>query len=60
VEIDLIGPLVFDPAGPGRYVARDYPATFLLRLPADGSRDRFELDWGEVRSFARRVADQGR
>lgn len=57
VEIDLIGPLVFDPAGPGQYVARDYPATFLLRLPADGSRDRFELDWGEVRSYARRLAD---
>ncbi|MFN8093383.1 MAG: serine hydrolase domain-containing protein [Vicinamibacteria bacterium] len=57
VEIDLIGPLVFAPAGPNRYVARDYPATFQMRLPADGSRDSFELDWGEVRSFARRVRD---
>jgi CubicO group peptidase (beta-lactamase class C family) len=57
VEIDLIGPLVFMPAGANRYVARDYPATFLIRLPGDGSRDSFEIDWGEVRSFARRVED---
>jgi CubicO group peptidase (beta-lactamase class C family) len=55
LEIDLIGPLVFLPAGPNRYVARDYPATFLIRLPDDGSRDSFELDWGEVRSYARRI-----
>jgi hypothetical protein len=57
VEIDLIGPLDFVPAGPREYVAEKYPASFRLRLPADGSRDRFELDWGEVRSYARRVAD---
>ena len=57
VEIDLIGPLVFVPAGANEYVARDYPATFLIRLPSDGSRDSFEIDWGEVRSFARRIQD---
>jgi D-alanyl-D-alanine carboxypeptidase len=57
VEIDLIGPLSFIPAGPREYVAEKYPATFRIRLPADGSRDRFELDWGEVRSYARRVED---
>lgn len=55
VEIDLIGPLDFIAAGPREYVAEKYPATFRIRLPADGSRDRFELDWGEVRSYARRV-----
>jgi transposase-like protein len=43
--------------GPREYVAEKYPATFRIRLPADGSRDRFELDWGEVRSYARRVED---
>jgi len=58
VAIDLIGPLVFVPAGRGRYIARDYPATFLIRLPDDGSRDSFEIDWGEVRSFAHRIEDQ--
>lgn len=57
VEIDLIGPLVFVPAGERRWVARDHPASFLLRLPSDGSVDAFEVDWGEVRSFARRVGD---
>lgn len=57
VGIDLIGPLIFVPAGPHRYVARDHPATFLIRLPSDGSRDAFEIDWGEVRSFARRIKD---
>jgi len=57
VEIDLIGRLVFVPAGANQYVARDYPATFLIRFPNDGSRDSFELDWGEVRSFARRIKD---
>jgi hypothetical protein len=57
VEIDLIGKLVFVPAGANRYIARDYPATFLIRLPDDGSRDSFEFDWGEVRSYARRVRD---
>ena len=57
VEIDLIGPLNFIPAGPREYVAEKYPATFRIRMPADGSRDRFELDWGEVRSYARRVGD---
>lgn len=55
VEIDLIGPLVFVPAGGDLYVARDLPATFLIRWPADGSRDSFEFDWGEVRSYARRI-----
>lgn len=55
VEIDLIGSLTFVPAGPREYVAQELPATFRMRLPADGSRDRFEMDWGEVRSYARRV-----
>jgi hypothetical protein len=55
VDIDLIGPLVFVPAGPLRFVSRDSPATFLIRLSADGSRDTFEFDWGDVRSFAQRV-----
>jgi CubicO group peptidase (beta-lactamase class C family) len=57
VEIDLIGPLAFVRSGANRYIARDYPATFLIRLPDDGSRDSFELDWGEVRSYARRVQE---
>jgi len=57
VVIDPIGPLVFVPAGANQYVARDFPATFLIRLRGDGSRDSFEIDWGEVRSFARRVED---
>ncbi|MCL4807400.1 MAG: beta-lactamase family protein [Thermoanaerobaculia bacterium] len=57
VEIDLIGPLVFVPAGERRWVARDYPASFLLRLPPGGKGDAFEVDWGEVRSFARRTGD---
>ena len=60
VAIDRIGPLVFVPTGPGRYVARDYPATFLVRLPGDGSSDAFEMDWGEVRSYARRVVEHPR
>ena len=54
VEIDLIGPLDFIPAGHGEYVADQFPATFRIRLPTDGTRDRFEIDWGEVRSYARR------
>jgi CubicO group peptidase (beta-lactamase class C family) len=57
VEVDLIGPLAFFPAGANRYVARDYPATFLIRLPADGSSDSFEFDWGPMRSYAHRVPD---
>lgn len=57
VEIDLIGKFRFIPAGPYEYVAKELPATFRLRLPADGSPDRFEFDWGEVRSYARRVPD---
>ena len=57
VEIDLIGPLDFIPAGRGEYVARQYPATFRIRLPADGSQGRFEIDWGEVRSYARRIGE---
>jgi D-alanyl-D-alanine carboxypeptidase len=55
VEIDLIGKFRFIPAGPDEYVAEDLPATFRIRLPTDGPRDRFEFDWGEVRSYARRV-----
>jgi len=57
VEIDLIGPLDFIPAGRGEYIAEQYPATFRIRLPSDGTRDRFEIDWGEVRSYARRTAE---
>ena len=57
VEIDLIGPLDFIPAGRGEYVAEQYPATFRIRVPMDGTRDRFEIDWGEVRSYARRAAE---
>lgn len=57
VEIDLIGQFRFVPAGPGEYVAEELPATFRLRLPADGSRDRFELDWGAFRSYAKRAKD---
>jgi CubicO group peptidase (beta-lactamase class C family) len=58
VEIDLIGPLYFVPAGRGEYVAEQYPATFRIRLPTDGTRERFVIDWGEVRSYARRAAEQ--
>ena len=54
-HIDLIDTLRFVPAAPRVYVAETYPATFRIRLPADGSRDRFECDWGELRSYARRV-----
>jgi len=54
----LIGKLAFVPAGANRYIARDYPATFLIKLPDDGSRDSFEFNWGEVRSYARRVQDR--
>jgi CubicO group peptidase (beta-lactamase class C family) len=57
VTIDLIGPLTFVPAGPSEYFAIEYPATFRIRLPAGGSRERFEIDWGEVRSYARRATD---
>jgi len=55
VEIDLIGRLRFVPAGPGEFIAEELPATFRLRVPVDGTRDGFEFDWGEVRSYARRV-----
>lgn len=55
VEIDLIGKFRFVPAGPGEFIAEDLPATFRLRLPVDGPRDRFEFDWADVRSYARRV-----
>lgn len=55
VKIDLIGTLDFVPTGDREYIAEKLPATFRIRLPIDGSRDRFELDWGEVRSYARRV-----
>ena len=57
VNIDLIGPLRLVPAGPREFVAEEQPATFRLRLPPDGTADRFEFDWGEVRSYARRVQD---
>jgi CubicO group peptidase (beta-lactamase class C family) len=55
VKIDLIDTLRFVPAGPREYIAEKFPSTFRIRLPADGSHDRFELDWGEVRSYARRT-----
>ena len=58
VEIDLIGRMKFIPAGSTEYIAEKYPATFRIRLPTDGSRDAFEVDWGEVRSYARRVRDR--
>jgi D-alanyl-D-alanine carboxypeptidase len=57
VKIDLIDTFRFIPAGPREYVAEKFPATFRIRLPADGSRDHFELDWGEVRSYARVVKE---
>lgn len=57
VRIDLLGPLTFVPAGANRYIARDYPATFMIQFPRGGSRDSFEFNWGEVRSYARRVRD---
>jgi len=57
VTIDLIGPLEFVPAGGREWIARDLPATFRIRLPEDGSREGFEVDWGELRSYARRVAE---
>ncbi len=57
VEIDLIGKFRFVPSGSGEYIAEDMPATFRMRLPADGSLDRFEFDWGEFRSYARRTTD---
>ena len=52
---DLIDTFEFVPAGGREFVADKLPATFRIRLPADGSRDRFDLDWGEVRSYARRI-----
>jgi CubicO group peptidase (beta-lactamase class C family) len=57
VTIDLIGSMRLVPAGPREFVAEDRPATFRLRLPPDGAADRFEFDWGEVRSYARRAPD---
>ena len=57
VKIDLIDTLLFVPGGPREYIAEKLPATFRIRLPADGSRDYFEFDWGEVRSYARRVKE---
>jgi len=57
VKIDLIDTFSFVPAGPRDYIAEQLPATFRIRLPADGARDRFEFDWGEVRSYARRVQE---
>jgi CubicO group peptidase (beta-lactamase class C family) len=57
VKIDLIDTLKLVPVGPREYVAEKFPATFRIRMPADGSRDRFEFDWGEVRSYARRVKE---
>lgn len=55
VKIDLIGSFDFAPVGHREFVATELPATFRIRLPADDTRDRFEFDWGEVRSYARRV-----
>lgn len=55
VTIDLIDTFDFVPVAPLEFVAEQLPSTFRIRLPADGSRDRFEIDWGEVRSYARRV-----
>ena len=57
VRVDLLGPLAFVPAGVNRYIARDYPSTFLIQMPSDGSRDSFEFNWGPMRSYARRVRD---
>lgn len=57
VEIDLIETLDFVPVAPREFIAVKHPATFRIRLPADGSRDRFEFDWGELRSYARRVTE---
>jgi hypothetical protein len=57
VKIDLIDTFGFVPADPREYIAEKFPATFRIRLPADGSRDHFEFDWGEVRSYARRVKE---
>jgi hypothetical protein len=57
VKIDLIDTFRFVPAGPREYIAEQLPATFRIRLPMDGARDRFEFDWGEVRSYARRVQE---
>ena len=57
VKIDLIDTFGFVPAGAREYIAEKLPATFRIRLPADGSRDHFEFDWGEVRSYARRVKE---
>ena len=57
VTVDLIGPMRLVPSGPHEFVAEDRPATFRLRMPPDGSSDRFEFDWGEVRSYARRAQD---
>jgi len=57
VTVDLIGPMRLVPAGPHEFVAEDRPATFRLRMPPGGSSDRFEFDWGEVRSYARRAQD---
>lgn len=54
VEIDLIGTFTFVPAGPREYVAEPLPATFRIRLPTDGSPDRFEFDWIDLRSYAHR------
>jgi CubicO group peptidase (beta-lactamase class C family) len=52
VEIDLIGMFLFVPAGPREYVAEQLPATLRIRLPADGSLDRFEFGWIDLRSYA--------
>jgi CubicO group peptidase (beta-lactamase class C family) len=57
VKIDLIDTFGFVPSGPREYIAEKFPATFRIRLAADGSGDHFEFDWGEVRSYARRVKE---
>jgi CubicO group peptidase (beta-lactamase class C family) len=57
VEIDLLGTMRMVPVGAGEFVAEDRPATFRLRLAAGNREDGFEFEWGEVRSYARRVTD---
>jgi CubicO group peptidase (beta-lactamase class C family) len=55
VNVDLIGELRFVPAGAREFIAESQPATFRIRFPPRGGADRFEFDWGEVRSYAHRV-----
>jgi len=57
VAIDLLGTMRFVPTAAGEFVAEDRPATFRLRMAPVDRQDSFEFEWGEVRSYARRVAD---